>query len=277
MNRLSALERTEKFVDKAIVKKLLGHQFQLSSIIQNEIMNFWNHWLHDNPKREVPDNVYFSICMMINSGELQFYERFLRLKTLKPQTLDHYQTLYGHKIGSEKFHAKAKTLSDTKIIETIDDKVDAFFQLKRVRGQLDKDCLSDLQMSELRALLDSRSWSGFKDKHQIIIDLILFHQPNYIQRLDICEKNSKNYNSIEYLNARYGGDLARIAQIREAKSNHASKNFPNSIEYWQRLGYSELESKNLVHKVQKSRAKKSGKHRKPKQRKKSQECEILDQ
>jgi hypothetical protein len=195
---------------------------------------------------------------MILSGELNFYERFLKLKTLKVHTKEHYKILFGEKLGEEKFNSRATNLSKKISYASIEEKLHSFFNLKLIKKHITRDQLTDEQLSELTELIESQNWKKFHDKHALMLDLILFHSPGYVQRFSICESFKNKIFSTEYLNARYGGSVQKIKEIRQEKIEQAKNNFQNVPSYWTSRGYSEQEAVEKTQKIQSNRASRAG-------------------
>ena len=255
MKRKSAEQRTIEFTEKKyIIKELDGH-LPLSNDIKEELLLFWTHWLNDNPKTEPTSSLYFRICKLIKSSDLNFYQRHKALLKLKPHTLEHYICLFGQQTGKQKYHDRTRILSQKIKLTNIEDKLDAFFSLKKISACIKRSELSGKKIRELSNLLSAFDWQVFHDRWHIVLNIIQFSSDNFVNRFSTVI--SKNHNSTEYLMARYGDNVNYIQFLKNKKSQEAKQNFGNCIDYWKKRGFTYEESLTYVSDTQRARSKKA--------------------
>ena len=122
--------------------------------------------------------------------------------------------------------------------------------LKSIKNTLTWEDLTHDQIKELSNLFDAFCWQTFKDHTELLLDLVLFHYPDYVNRYIICTNNKPS--SMEYLQARYGHDQNQINYIKLKKSNNAKKSFNNCKEYLdhqQRVRSSSFSLENIINSI----------------------------
>ena len=257
MKTKSPQMRAAEYANKPYVKRILGNDWSPDSDLLAELEDFWTKYLRDNIGRDVPHMPYTKVSNMILGGIRHgFYERYQRLESLREHTLEHYQTLFGDDLGQVKYQSRSKVLSKSNSINDIDDAVDAFFRLKQVSAVLSKDSISDDQLAELRALLTAHSRNTFRHSWSLIADIVKYHYPDYVSRFNICK--TCNYNSDEYLMARYGNDESKVFEIKLQRQAGAPDNFSNTPRYWTARGFDQEAAIIAAQSVQQNRAIKAG-------------------
>jgi len=256
MIRKTAQRRTDEFTSKSNVVKFFGKDYILSAEIKYELLDFWTKWLDDNPTLEPNGPVYDRLCNFIKSGELDFYKRYRKIQTLKSHTLQQYQILFGVELGTVRYNNRNSRISNKSKLQTTDEKIDAFCQLKNIKDKIAREELSHDQLSELSQLFDAFEWNSFKEIWSLILDLVKFHYPNYIKRYQICINN--HYTSEAYLLARFGNNQDHLKYLEIKKSNQGKNSFANCTEYWTSRGFDYDAALEQVKIVQTSRSKRAG-------------------
>jgi len=159
-------------------------------------------------------------------------------------------------IGLTKYQSRASLISSAIAITDADAAVKAFLKLKHVCKIIDRADMSSDQLTELGALLTAYPRSTFKDCWQLVADLVIYHQPDYVGRFKTCR--SYDYTSREYLMARYGNDESKIAQLKLQTQADAFGNFSNTPRYWMQRGFDRDAAISAANQVQKNRAARAG-------------------
>jgi len=227
MLRKTAQQRTYEFTHKSCVKNHSPSIGILTPDQTKELERFWSMWLANNPKKETTDGLYGTLCKFMLGGQLNFYDRYCELQSLKTHSLQHTQILWGD-LWQQKWNEMTLSRSGPK--KTTMQKSLDFFNRKQVKGKLNHIVITDTIKSEVKSLIETFSPHVINDNINLIVDFVIYFQPNFVQRLTQCSDN--NSTSMAYLNARYGGNLKVIKELQEHRKYQAKTNLPNTLEYW---------------------------------------------
>lgn len=194
---------------------------------QKRLQSFWNNWLTEC-YGGIHDSNYVTLYRLVcASQDTDLFSEFKKLKTVKINTFDHYQILFGLINGTAKYNSRSTNLQKH---HSATSRVERFLKSKSVKLKLLNIAISDEIQNELLSLF-SHSPSISKDDYANICDFVIYFAPDFVSRYRIIKSNS--HNSIEYYRAKYGSQAEeKLAANKEKNSAHARTNFKNCVEYW---------------------------------------------
>ena len=255
MRRKTPKQRASEFKSKAVIRK----KFKNLIVTDQDRLRlevFFKKYL-EIYNGEVPDSLYCTLgnLIMYCQPKTDLFEHYLKLKSFKVGTLQHYMLLYGDAEGRSRFLKRQNIISDARSLSD-NEKVSAFLRKKCVSSILKKDKLSDEQLLELERLLLSKKYSDFYDNESIIVDIVLNFSPDFVSRYNVIKTSSPT--SIEYFKARYADNyLDELNRYKKLKSSGAKRNFANCKNYWIARGLTDNAAKESAHLIQKERAAKA--------------------
>lgn len=227
MNRKTAQARTDEFLKVAEVKKILPPDFVLSERQLNSLKEFWTKWLADNPEKVPIQALYAQLCRFLLGGQTDFYTTHQKLKTLRPNTLEHTQLLYGS-LWQEQWNSCIKKKSVCK--KTTEQLACDFFKRSFVKKYLNNQLIDDKMQHEVKKLFDHFDQQVITNNIALVCDLIKHYQPDLVRRMNICRNNSPH--SKEYLAARYGNNQNIIEAHIKKLQQQRRRNLKGTLDYW---------------------------------------------
>jgi hypothetical protein len=227
MLKKTALIRTDEFLEISQVKKILPSDFALSDQQRNSLMEFWSNWLEDNPEKLPIQAVYSQLCRFILGGQTDFYATHQKLKTFKPQSLEHTKLLYGS-LWQDKWNSLVQKKAICK--KTTEQLSRDFFKRSYVKKHLNTQLLDDKILDEVKQLFHNFDLQVINNNIGLVCDLIKYYQPDLVSRMNTCRNNSPN--SREYLTARYAGNQNLIDSLSQRRQQQRRRNLKSTLDYW---------------------------------------------
>lgn len=289
MKRKSGTQRANEFTKKSFIQKKFG-DIQLSGGDLLKLEQFFNEYLKENSGEVTDSVYGTIGNLIVHRPEVSdLYAQFKKLRSLPCGSLEHFVELYGEVEGIARYTEKSNNISEKNSLSN-EQKVSAFLNKKCVSSLVNKETLTTTQLLELEKLLLSREYSEFHDNESIIVDLLLNFESNFIERFNTvkhapitsyryyqarygknAEQKFKDYQNSKVLNAKTHFQNCReywvargysesesienainVQKTRAAAAAKAltNKPSPRNIEFWRNKGYSEIESADIVRKIQ---------------------------